>query len=414
MNDLFRREAFQHAARRLSGSVMLAMPMSARILGSFFGGILVTALIFASLATYARKAAVMGWLVPDLGLIRATVPSAGFIRALSVKEGDEVKKGARLAEIQVSTVTESGDAGDNMLAQLRAEADAAAANARIQIERLEAESAQDGEKAKNRRLELDQLRNQAELQTQRVEIAQVEAARAVEIAAKGLLLLRERDARRSAALASMQDLQSLRRQIAASESDLSGIEARMSTIRIEKEVAAAEAWAARAALQQRLIDAESRRVQVAVSPVDGRVAALPIVVGQPVPPGATIAVIVPTGAVLEGELLAPSRAAGFIRSGQQAHLMLKAYPHERFGVLKGEIKSVSSTILDPSDLSIPGVDIHEPVFRVRVRLSSDEIRTYGERIPLQPGLLLSADIVFDRRSLIKWLLDPLFAVAERS
>ena len=311
-------------------------------------------------------------LVPDLGLIRATVPSAGFIRALSVKEGDEVKKGERLAEIQVSAVTESGDVGDNILAQLRAEADAAAAKARTQI------------------------------------------ARAVEIAAKGLPPLRERDARRSAALASMQDLQSLRRQIAASESDLSGIEARISAIRIEKEAAAAETWAGRAALQQRLIDAESRRVQVAVSPVAGRVAALPIVVGQTVPAGATLAMIVPKGAVLEGELLAPSRAAGFIRSGQEAHLMLQAYPHERFGVLKGEIKSVSSTILAPSDLSIPGVDIHEPVFRVRIRLSSDEIHAYGERIPLQPGLLLSADVVFDRRSLVKWLFDPLFAVAERS
>ena len=94
--------------------------------------------------------------------------------------------------------------------------------------------------------------------------------------------------------------------------------------------------------------------------------------------------------------------------------MLQAYPHERFGALKGEIKSISSTILAPSELSIPGVDIREPVFRVRVRLSSNEISAYGERIPLQPGLLLSADIVFDRRSLVEWLFDPLYAVAERS
>src|SRR5215467_2227226 len=37
-----------------------------------------------------------------------------------------------------------------------------------------------------------------------------------------------------------------------------------------------------------------------------------------------------------------------------------------------------------------------------------------ETIPLQPGMLLSADIVFDRRSLIRWLFDPVFAVANRS
>ena len=29
-------------------------------------------------------------------------------------------------------------------------------------------------------------------------------------------------------------------------------------------------------------------------------------------------------------------------------------------------------------------------------------------------MLLSADIVFDRRSLIQWLFDPIYAVARRS
>jgi membrane fusion protein len=60
------------------------------------------------------------------------------------------------------------------------------------------------------------------------------------------------------------------------------------------------------------------------------------------------------------------------------------------------------------------MDVKEPVFRVRVALSREEIQAYGEMIPLQPGLLLSADVVFDRRSLIQWLFDPLFAVAQRS
>ncbi len=39
---------------------------------------------------------------------------------------------------------------------------------------------------------------------------------------------------------------------------------------------------------------------------------------------------------------------------------------------------------------------------------------YGDAIPLQPGMLLAADIVFDRRSLIEWLFDPIYAVARRT
>jgi membrane fusion protein len=71
-------------------------------------------------------------------------------------------------------------------------------------------------------------------------------------------------------------------------------------------------------------------------------------------------------------------------------------------------------VLGPTEISIPGLKIDEPVFRVRVTLERENIAAYGEAIPLQPGMLLTADVVFDRRSLIRWLFDPLFAVAQRS
>src|SRR5215208_2027377 len=102
MSDLFRKEAVFHATRRLSGAVVLATPLSVRLLGLLFGGIIVAAVVFASMATYARKATVTGWLVPDQGLIKATVSTAGYIQSVAVKEGQLVAKGAPLAEIRVA------------------------------------------------------------------------------------------------------------------------------------------------------------------------------------------------------------------------------------------------------------------------------------------------------------------------
>src|SRR5579871_5860502 len=102
MSELFRKEAILHATRRLPGSVVLATPTSVRILGLFFSAIVFAAAAFASVATYARKATVSGWLVPDQGLIRAAAPTAGFIQKLVLNEGAIVEKGARLAEIQVA------------------------------------------------------------------------------------------------------------------------------------------------------------------------------------------------------------------------------------------------------------------------------------------------------------------------
>ena len=55
----------------------------------------------------------------------------------------------------------------------------------------------------------------------------------------------------------------------------------------------------------------------------------------------------------------------------------------------------------------------EPVFRVRVRLSQNAVSAYGEQMPLQPGMLLAADVIVDKRSLLEWLLDPLYAAGRR-
>jgi membrane fusion protein len=414
MSDLFRQEAVFHATRRLSGAVILATPVSVRVLGLLFAGIVLAAVIFVSMATYARKATVTGWLVPDQGLIRATASSAGFIQSMAVKEGERIERGAKLAEIRIGTDTATGNVGERAMQQLRAEAEAARARAQSQIERLDAESTQAFVRLVKFRGELQQVQMQAELQERRLELARQEAARSEDIASRGLLPLHERDARRTAALSAEQELASLRRQISTSEREISDVTARISAIVIEKVTASAESRTAEASLEQRMNDAEARRVQFVLSPVAGRVAALPVAVGQPVSLGGTVAIVIPEGAKLEAELLAPSSAAGFIRPGQEARLMLQAFPHQRFGTVKGEIKTISNTVLGPTEISIPGLKIEEPVFRVRVALTREDIQAYGEAIPLQPGMLLTADVVFDRRSLIQWLFDPLFAVAKRS
>jgi membrane fusion protein len=42
------------------------------------------------------------------------------------------------------------------------------------------------------------------------------------------------------------------------------------------------------------------------------------------------------------------------------------------------------------------------------------MRAYGAELPLEPDLQLQADIEFERRSLLAWILDPLLSAWERS
>lgn len=59
------------------------------------------------------------------------------------------------------------------------------------------------------------------------------------------------------------------------------------------------------------------------------------------------------------------------------------------------------------------VATRQPVYLVTAKLDRQAVHAYGKAMPLQAGMLLSADIVIDRESLIHWILDPLYSLQGR-
>jgi membrane fusion protein len=396
MSDLFRREAIAHATRRLDGQVVLATPLSVTTLGLLLAVVVFAATAFAALGSYSRKATVPGYLIPDQGMIRAAAQASATLQSLMVKEGDIVSAGDRIAVLSLSAETAAGNVGDVISQGLTSETLAARMKAESRLAQLEVEREQSNIRLAKSEAEHKQISAQIALQNQRLEIARDEYGRAVEIAKKGFLARREVDARRMTVLGAEQELATHNRQLAATESIIADIKARLASIPLEINAARSEASTAEASLDQRRAEAEARRLQFVTAPVSGRIAALPVTMGQAVVAGATIAVVVPVGGRLEAELLAPSRAIGFVQPGQDVELSLEAFPYQRFGTVRGTIRSVSTTVISPNEIGFQGLSVDEPVFRI------------------QPGMRASAEIVFDRRSLLHWLFDPIYAVGRRS
>jgi membrane fusion protein len=414
MNELFRPEAIHHATRRLEGAVILATPVSVKTVGVFLAIVVFAVVAFAAMATYARKATVIGYLVPDQGMIRATTQAPGTLQTIMVREGDVVAGGERIAELNLSAETTGGNVGDVILKGLQLESVAARTKAESRLAQLEVEREQTKIRLGKAVAELRQATMQVALQEERLQLTRAEAERGAGLAQKGYLPLREVESRRLAALGAEQEVAGLRRQEATIERDIANIEARLASIPLDIDAAHSEAQTAEAALQQRIAESEARHLQFVTAPVGGRVAALPIAPGQHILTGATIAVLIPTGGRLEAELLAPSRSIGFVQPGQEVALSLQAFPYQRFGTVPGTVRSVSSTVLAPGEVSLQGLNIQEPVFRIRVSLSREIMQAYGQVVPMQPGMLVSAEIVFDRRSLLQWLFDPIYAVGRRA
>ncbi len=414
MNSLFRPEAVEHNTRRLAGEVLLAAPLPAKLIGLLLAALVLAAAIFAGFATYARTASLSGWLIPDRGLIRAAAPATGLIQKVLVTEGDVVPEGQRLAQIALAAETEGGNAGETHARGLLQETAALKAHKAAAIARLKAEEEQTRARIVNFGGELQQAAAQISFQERRLKLAQKQAAAAEQLTARGTLSARDLEQRQSAMLAIDLELSGLRRQASAIQREIADGKARLAAIPIEIDAAQADSLSAEASLKERTSDAESRRAVFVLAPMGGRIAALPVASGQPVMAGATLVVMTPADGRLEAELLAPSRAIGFIREGQEVRLQLQAFPYQRFGTLAGKVKTVSGTVLGPSEISIPGLAIHEPVFRVRVSLAAEEIVAYGQHHSLQPGMLLTAEIVLDRQNLLRWLFDPLYAVSRKT
>lgn len=414
MTDLFRKQAVDHATRRLAGEVLLASPLSLKLLSGVFVAIITAALVFAALATYARKETVTGWIVPQGGLIRVAARAGGVVEKLAVTEGAQVKLGSPLAVLRLSTDVAAGDVGQALQRGLSAEADATAAQARASTLKLQAQRSEMIARRQALSRELEETRGRVETMNQRQKLADDQVGRGDKLLAKGFLAPQQLDQLRSTALGAAQDASQTRAAVLELQRQIGDLDAELAAIPADLANVAAQAAQNRASLAQKRTTTESQNTFIATAPINGRVLAVPVELGQSVPAGGAVAVLTPRDSQLNAELYVPSRSAGFIQTGQEVRLMYQAFPYQTFGTGEGVVTAVSRTVLAPNEVAIPGLTVQEPVFRIRVRLKAPFVKAYGRSMPLQPGMLLTADVVTDRRNLIQWLLDPLYAAGRRA
>jgi membrane fusion protein len=165
-----------------------------------------------------------------------------------------------------------------------------------------------------------------------------------------------------------------------------------------------------ATTEQRITEISGRRAYVIRAPDAGRISTLQTTVGQFADARRPQMEIIPNDSALQAELFVPTRGIGFVQPGQKVRILYEAFPHQQFGAYGGRISEISQTILTRSDAAAGPIELKEPAYRVTVVLDRPDIDAYGKRIPLQAGMLLNADIILEKRSVMRWFLDPLLSV----
>lgn len=410
---LFRREAIEAQREGLQGGVLIAAPPALRLLVATAVAIACVLVGYACWGEYTHKAHVVGYLAPTLGLIKIHAPQTGRVVEKRVREGQRVQQGDTLLVIsseRASTATAETQAA--MLRELAARRDSLRRELakQAEIDRLGASSLRD--RVRGLEAELAQAGTQREIQRSRV----VSAERTVRRNAE---LLDRRFVSEAAMQIKQEGLLDQRGQLAAIERGIAGLQRELDAARVDLAASALRRANNGAGLErqiseieQQLTEGEARREAVLVAPADGTVTNVLAEAGQTVTPDWPLLSILPAGAALEARLLVPTRAAGFIRAGQEVALRYQAFPYQRFGHHLGRVVAVGRTVIQPNEVSLP-VPVQEPVYLVTVSLLAQEVRAYGQDLALQAGMMLDADVRIDRRSLIAWLFDPVLSIAGR-
>ena len=134
-------------------------------------------------------------------------------------------------------------------------------------------------------------------------------------------------------------------------------------------------------------------------------------IGGVIQPGENILEIVP----LEEQLLVEGKIrpgdVAFLHPGLPATVKITAYDYAIYGGLKGVVQYISPDTLKDDQKAAAG-RADDTYYRVLVLTDSSTLETGGKSLPIIPGMLASMEIRTDEKTILDYLLKPVFKARE--
>jgi membrane fusion protein len=207
-------------------------------------------------------------------------------------------------------------------------------------------------------------------------------------------------------------VQALRRQRATIERDLGSAKSEEPQIDLRTRAQIEQVERQISELREGMTQVESRRETVLRAPMAGVVANVAVNRGQSVAADTHLATVLPKGSGMHVELLVPTRAIGFLKKGQEVVLRYDAFPYERFGQYRGTIIDIGQNVWTAGERVGP-LSAKEPVYRVDVALQKQSVSALGQEFALRPGMMVNADLLLEKRSLLEWVFEPVLQLKGR-
>lgn len=411
--ELFRKEVLEARGTSWLGGISLAQPVRLWALTAVAVVIALIVVLFLFFATYTQRSRVVGQLVPSKGLATVLAPATGVVSRMDVPEDGKVSTGQTLAVVTVPRATLAS--GDTMVAlqqrlQRRQEGLASAQSAQEQL--LAAQAHGLAAQLSAARHELVQIEAEIATREGQVRIAKETLERLRQLQRDKYVSELQTKQQEAATLEKVSETQLLQRQAISTRRMIAQLQQSLQELPGQRQAFDANFQRDLALLAQEQVETQARGELVVGAPISGIVATLLVKPGQAVQAGQPLLVLMPDDGKLEAQLLVPSRAIGFIETGDPVLLRYQAYPYQKFGHYVGHVIRISRSALTVSEQgALTGnSETGERRYHVTVALARQTVTAYSQAEPLKPGMLLEADILGERRRLIEWVFEPLYSL----
>ena len=408
-----------------------------------FGRILLWAIVLLTVAVFLwsyfgkvdEEVVARGKVIPD-GMVKVIQPrETGVIRAIHVEEGQRVKEGDLLLELDPTITQAEVESSEKSLtisrydvARLKAELKgeeirgSGKGHDKLFLLQKDLKQAREAEhKAKVASLELIISQKKTALQSaeegilkleKTVELVSKQEEALRQLSEKGYASMMEHLQRQKELVRAEKELNEQRKLAEQIQDSLKEAERNLEALRKERE---------RSILGE-IIDKErtisvlegeftkaTRRSQLErlYSPVNGTVHGLAThTIGGVVTSAQPIITIVPDGTPLVVEAMALNQDIGFIHPGQKAELKLDTFPFQKYGTIEAELSYVSPDAQEDQKSGL--------VYKIKLKPKRFTIRVRDKDVSLAPGMAVTAEIKTGERRVIEFFISPFIKYVDES
>jgi len=372
-------------------------------------------LTFVMVGTYTRRVNVTGEVstYPRASNVYSSVQ--GVVIKLFVTEGQEIKAGTPIYQIDVSKSTRSGVISDNQrhdidnqLQRITQIISKLEISKKVTLDMLETQKSQYTESL---RRSTDILRRAQE----GVRIMKEEMDNYRHYKSLGLINKDQLTNQIALYYQQQNNLLNLSGQNEQNSFQVTSLEGQIHTKAAEFDNQAYQMELQRYELQKELrnIDASGEIIVRALA--DGRIDSLSVTVGQMVNVGDSLLQIIPNNITYYSLVLwVPNNAVPYITIGDRVNINYEAFPADKFGQFSGTVSVISRVPASPQEmLTYQGAPKSDqaaavPYYKIIVRPEKQVIEYDDKQLNLENGMKAQSILFLEKRKIYQWMLSPFY------